>query len=73
MNTYFEKPDEKKATYRHVWTQGLQGPWTTDRYSELDLCLASARWSNSILDIESDKGTNINTDHLALVIKVKQR
>lgn len=43
MNTYFEKPNNKNATYRHMWTTGMQGPWGTDRYSELDLCLVFGR------------------------------
>ena len=70
MNTYFQKDDARKATYRHIWTRGLQGPWTKDRYSELDLCLAMRRWSNSVIDVESDHVTNVNTDHLALIVKI---
>ena len=45
----------------------------TDRYSELDLCLVFGRWANSIMDIESDSLTNVNTDHLALKVKMKQK
>ena len=53
MNTFFQKPDNKEATYRHMWARGMQGPWNTDRYSELDLCLVLRRWSNSIKNVES--------------------
>ena len=53
--------------------KGLQGPWDTDRYSELDLCLVFRRWANSIGNVESDNLTNVNTDHLALRIKIKQK
>ena len=73
MNTYFEKPIKKKATYRHMWTTGMQGPWNTDRYSELDLCLVFGRWASSTQHVESDNLTNVNTDHLALRIKMKQK
>ena len=73
MNTCFEKPSERKATYRHMWTTGMQGPWNTDRYSELDLCLVFGRWANSTNNVESDSLTNVNTDHLALRIKFKQK
>ena len=73
MNTYFEKPSEKKATYRHMWAAGTQGPWNTDRYSELDLCLVFGRWATSINNVESDSLTNVNADHLALRIKMKQK
>ena len=48
MNTFFQKPDNKKATYRHMWAGGMQGPWNTDLYSELDLYLIYRRCSNSI-------------------------
>ena len=73
MNTYFEKPSKKKATYRHMWTTGMQGPWNTDRYSEPDECLVFGRWANSIRNVESDSLTNVNSDHLALRIKMKQK
>ena len=51
MDTYFEKPNNKQATYRHMWATGMQGPWGTDRYSELDLCLAVGRWANSTKNV----------------------
>ena len=73
MNTYFEKPSKKKATYRHMWATGMQGPWNTDRYSELDLCLVFGRRANSIKNVEPDSFTNVNTDHLAIGIKIKQK
>ena len=73
MNTYFEKPSRKKATYRHTRATGMQGPWNTSRYSELDLCLVFRRWANSIGHVESYSLTSVNTDHLALRIKMKQK
>ena len=73
MNTYLEKPSKNKATYRHMWATGLQGPWNTDIYSELNLCLVFTRWTNSIGNVESYSLTNVNTDHLALRIKMKQK
>ena len=56
-----------------IFGRGLQGPWAKDRYSELDLCLAMRRWSNSVIDVESDHVTNVNTDHLALIVKIRQK
>ena len=73
MSTYFEKPNSKKATYRHMWATGMQGPRDTDRYSELDLRLAFGRWANSIKNVEPDSFTNVNTDHLALGININQK
>ena len=52
-----------------MWAGGMQGPWSTEGYSELDLCLVFRRLSNFIKDVESDSLINIHTDHLALSIK----
>ena len=73
MNTYFEKPSKKKATYRHMWATGMQGPWGTDRYSELDLCLVFGRCVNSNKNVEPDSLTNVDTDHLARRVKIRQK
>ena len=73
MNTYFEKPSKHKTTYRHMLATGLQGPWNTDSYSELDLCLVFRRLANSIGNVESYNFTKVKTDHLALRIKIKQK
>ena len=73
INTYFGKLSKNKTTYRHMWATGTQGPWNTDRYSELDLCRVLRRWANSIGNVEPDNLTNVNTDHLALRIKIKQK
>ena len=73
MNSFFQKPNHEKAMYRHVWTRGLQGPFTSDWYSEIDFCLAFRRWSNSVIDVKSDSNTNIDTDHLALIVEVRQK
>ena len=56
-----------------MWATGVQGPWDTDRYSELDLCLVFGRCANSIKNVESDSLTNVNTDHLVLNIQIKQQ
>ena len=56
-----------------MWATGMQGPWDTDRYSELDLCLVYRRCANSIENVESDNLTNVYTDHLALKVKIKQK
>ena len=56
-----------------MWAGGMQGPWNTERYRELDLCLVFRRWSNSTKNFESDSLTNIHTDHLAPSIKITQK
>ena len=47
-------------------------PWTSDRYYEIDHCLVKRHWRNSILDIQSDPYTNVNTDHYMINIKIRQ-
>ena len=64
---------DKKATYRHMWTRGMQGPWDTERYSEFDLCLLFGRWANSTKNVESDSLTNVNTDHLVPNVEIHQK
>ena len=47
-------------------------PWTSDRYYEIDHCLVKRHWRNSILDIQSDPYTNVNTDHYMIKITIRQ-
>ena len=56
-----------------MWAGGVQGPWNTERYSELDLCLVCRRWSNSIKNVESDSLIHMHADHLAPSIKICQK
>ena len=44
-----------------------------DRHSELDLCLVVRRWCSSVVDVEPDPITNVNTDRLALSIAITQK
>eukprot|EP00972_Heterocapsa_arctica_P030378 4473409-Heterocapsa_arctica.AAC.1 len=73
MNTFFHKPPREKATCKFVGIVGDTGPWTTDRYSEIDFCLARTRWQKSIIDVKTDPFTNISSDHQILKVKVKQQ
>ena len=74
MICFVQKPNNKNATYRRMWTRGMQGPWDTERYSDFDLCLVFRRWANSInKNVESYSLANINTDHLALNVNVNQQ
>eukprot|EP00972_Heterocapsa_arctica_P073538 10861108-Heterocapsa_arctica.AAC.1 len=73
MNTFFHKPPREKATCKFVGVVGNIGPWTTDRYFEIDFCLVRNRWHNSILDIKTDPFTNIATDHKMLKVQFKQK
>ena len=68
VNTFFQTHDNKKATYRLMWARGMQGPWNTERYSELDICVVFRTWSNSTKNVESYSFISIRTDHLAMNI-----
>ena len=35
--------------------------------------MAFRGWSNSVIDVKSDRNTNIDTDHLALIVEVRQK
>ena len=43
-NTFFIKPDECKCTCKGTRTNGFVGPWTPDRFAQIDLILASKQW-----------------------------
>eukprot|EP00972_Heterocapsa_arctica_P059809 8821098-Heterocapsa_arctica.AAC.1 len=73
MNTFFQKPHSEKATCKAVGAPGNLGPWTTDRYYEIDFCLARTRWHNSVLDVKSDPFTNVTSDHKMVKIMFKQK
>ena len=72
-NTYFQKEDKCKVTYHKKDNTDGGPPWDTERYCELDHCLVRKQWSNSIIDMQSDPNTNINTDHKMIAIKERQK
>ena len=43
-NTYFEKPWDKKLTWKPPATQGFAPPWNPERFAELDICIIRDRW-----------------------------
>ena len=48
-------------------------PWDTETYCELYHCFVRKQWSNTIIDMQADLHTNINTDRNIIAIKVRQR
>ena len=72
-NTLFQKEDKYKVTYQKKDNTDGGPPWDTERYCELDHCLVRKQWSNSIIDMQADPHTNINTDHEMIAIKVRQK
>jgi hypothetical protein len=72
-NTLFDKPGEKKGTFKQI-NAGLEtGPRTPDRYAEIDYCLVVlAKLINGIESVEVDNETNVNTDHGSLIRTAQQ-
>jgi len=70
MNTFFQKPNSKLLTY-HMPTNNLGPPYKRGIYEQIDYCLTTERWKNSVLDAESDVHANINSDHYPIRFKVK--
>ena len=72
-NTYYQKSGKLKGTYQRKDNVSGGPPWSTDRYCELDHCMVNKQWVNSMTNIQADPYTNINTDHKALEINIRQK
>ena len=74
MNTWFDKPPQKKVTYLSPGVTQLPGPgqpWNPMEYAELDLCLIQDRWKSMIKDVQSATWASLNTDHFPLEVEVQ--
>ena len=71
-NTFFEKPWDKKLTWKPPATQGFAPPWNPERFAELDICVVRDRWKNAITNVQSDIRTNIDSDHIALHVNIRK-
>ena len=71
-NTYFQKEVKYTVTYQKKDNTDGGPPWDTERYCELDHCLVRKQWFNSIIDVQPDPNTNINTAHKMVAVKVRQ-
>ena len=70
INTLFEKPNDKLATYQNPKAKlGMSKRRGT--HETLDYWLTENRWQNSCVDCEADGGANINTDHYPLILEIK--
>ena len=73
MNTMFEKEKKKQVTRKELTTEGWKGPWSEDRYSQMDFCLARSRWKNSVVDVSSKPELAFNSDHCLVISTIKIR
>ena len=70
-NTWYQKSLSKLVTYRNVAAPNFQGPYTTDRYAQLDYVLINQRWKNCIQNVETNDQHAVSTDHKLLVAEAK--
>ena len=69
----FEKAWDKKVTWKPPATQGFAPPWNPERFAELDICIVRDRWNNTVTNVQSDIRTNIDSDHIALHVNMRQK
>ena len=70
-NTLFAKPEWKTCTYKDVATNGFTGPWTPDRFAQLDLILAPKAYKNCVKDVEARTDIAINSDHAMVTASIQ--
>ena len=70
MNTLFQKPDNKKCTFKETATEGFTTPWSPDRFAQIDFILAPRAFKNSILDI-SARTITFNSDHCIVTANLR--
>ena len=70
VNTFFDKPDNKKPTFRYSTT--THGPpWTRENlYETLDYILVQNKWKNTVKNIEVDREV-IDSDHYPVIAKIR--
>ena len=72
-NTFFRKPDIKKATHAAPGAGRIPrdgSPLDPGEFPELDLCVAPMRWRSAARDVESDTRANVRSDHFPLEVEL---
>ena len=70
MNTYFQKPQKNKCTFKY-WGAEDGPPWDQSKYTEIDWFLVSNRGKNAVKDIGAEPTANIGSDHFPVICKWK--
>ena len=64
-NTYKQKTNDKKVTYRPPKT--IHGPpWNEDQYEQIDFIITNQKWRNTCKNCETDTKHCLNSDHYML-------
>ena len=51
----------------------LGPPWTPDRYEEIEHCIVRHSWKNTIIDIQTEPKTSVNTDHFTMIATIRRK
>ena len=70
-NTIFAKPEYKNCTYKDTATNGFTGPWTPDRFAQLDSILAPKAYKNCVKDVEARTDIAINSDQAIVMVLIQ--
>ena len=62
MNTRFQKAPQQLATWCKPGAK-KGDPMDRQHYDQIDYILATNRWKNGIVNVESELHANIDTDH----------
>ena len=63
INTFFDKAEYKKMSYRQDKQNQWGPPYDRPKYETLDYICLQHRWRNGCIDVESDPTANTTTDH----------
>ena len=69
--TFIDKPASQQCTYKFATTNGFVGPWTPDRFAQIDHLICPQRWRNSIKNVESRTDIAVDSDHAMIIARVK--
>ena len=70
-NTWFEKTDRSKVTFR---TKGAIG-WDMQpgNFEQIDHVLVPRKWANSIKNVETDTTTGLYSDHFPTIVEIRTK
>ena len=72
MNTWFQKPKPKLATYRNATAPVFDlEQIDSTKFAQIDYVLINSAWKNAVTNVENVHHTIINSDHALLIATLK--
>ena len=72
MNTWFQKPKPKLATYRNATAPVFDlEQIDSTKFAQIDYVLINSAWRNAVTNVENVHHTIINSDHALLIATLK--